>query len=288
MRKERILVEGLDLAASVAGDPNDPAILLLHGWPHSRALYDPVVDRLGERFHVLAFDLPAVGESTGAPPSAEKENLADLLLTAAERADARSIVVVGIDVGGMIAFAAARDHGHRIKGAMIGNTVIPGVDPWQKLISDPRIWHFAFHAVPDLPELLVAGHERPYFDFFFNFLGSKTRPLPDEIRSRFAEAYGRPEALKAGFDWYRALAADAKRNAEHKAIDTRILYFRGDADRRSPEDYVAGLREAGARAVRPVTIDGTAEFTPIEAPERFADMVAEFAEHCIVREGALA
>jgi pimeloyl-ACP methyl ester carboxylesterase len=287
MRTQRIQVDGLGLAASVVGNAGDPALLLLPGWPHSRALYDSVVDRLGERFHVLAFDLPAIGESIGAPPSAEKERLADLLLTAAERAGARSIVVVGIDVGGMIAFAAARDHGHRIKGAMIGNTVVPG-DPWQEIISDPRIWHFAFHAVPDLPELLVTGHERAYFDFFFNFLGSRTHPLPDDIRDRFTEAYARPEALKAGFNWYRAFAADAKRNAEHKVIDTPILYFRGDADGRSPEDYIAGLREAGARDVRPVTIDGTAEFTPIEAPELFADMVAEFTQHCIVREGALA
>jgi len=282
------MVDGLDFAASVAGDADDPAMLLLHGWPQSRALYEPVVDQLSERFHVLAFDLPAIGDSKGAPPSAEKERLADLLLTAAERAGARSIVIVGIDVGGMISFAAARDHGHRIKGAMIGNTVIPGVEPWERIISDPRIWHFAFHAVPDLPELLVAGHERAYFDFFFNFLGSKTRPLPDDIRDRFTQAYARPEGLKAGFDWYRAFAADAKRNGEHKAIDTPILYFRGNADGRSPEEYVAGLRKAGARDVRPVTLEGTAEFTPIEAPERFADMVEEFANRCVAGERALA
>jgi pimeloyl-ACP methyl ester carboxylesterase len=258
----------------------DPAILLLHGWPHSRALYDPVVDRLGERFHVLAFDLPAIGDSAGTPPSAEKERLADVLLTAAEQAGAHSIVMAGIDVGGMIAFGAARDHGSRIKGAMIGNTVIPGLEPWQKLISDPRVWHFAFHAVPDLPELLVAGHQRAYFDFFFNFLGSKTHPLAEKIRNRFAEAYARPEALKAGFDWYRAFEADAKRNAEHQVIDTPILYFRGDADGRSPDEYVAGLGKARARDVQPMTLAGTAEFTPIEAPEKFAGMVADFAHHC--------
>jgi pimeloyl-ACP methyl ester carboxylesterase len=116
MRTERIELDGLDLAASAAGSAGDPAILLLHGWPHSRALYDPVVDRLGERFHVLAFDLPAIGDSAGTPTSAEKERLADVLLTAAEQAGAHSIVMAGIDVGGMIAFGAARDHGSRIKG----------------------------------------------------------------------------------------------------------------------------------------------------------------------------
>jgi len=286
VRQQTVSVGSVELAASVAGDVDCPAIALLHGWPHSRALYDPVVDKLGQRFHVIAFDLPAIGESRGAPPSAEKEQLADLLLDAAERVGARSIIIAGIDVGGMIAFAAARDHGARIRGAMIGNTVIPGLDPWQKIIADPRIWHFAFHSVPELPELLVAGHERAYFDFFFDFLGSKKSPLPDHLRDRFAQAYARPDALKAGFDWYRAFAADAQRNAKQRAIDTPILYFRGDADGRTPADYVAGIEKAGARNVRSATLAGTAEFTPVEVPEEFSELVASFADHCLAEEAA--
>jgi pimeloyl-ACP methyl ester carboxylesterase len=288
MREQRIATGSIELAASAAGDAHRPTILLLHGWPHSRALYDSVIDRLARWFHVLAFDLPAIGDSRGAPPSAEKIALADVILSAAEQLGARSIFIAGIDVGGMIAFAAARDHGSRISGAVIGNTVIPGLDPWDKLIADPRIWHFAFHAVPRLPELLVAGHQRAYFDFFFDFLGSKTDPLADTLRNRFSEAYRRPEALRAGFDWYRAFAADTKRNTEPKAIKTPILYFRGDADGRTPDDYVAGLRKAGSEDVRSFTLAGTAEFTPIEAPERFASMVLEFAETCLAAEAALA
>ena len=286
MRQQTVSVGSVELAASVAGDGDRPAITLLHGWPHSRALYDPVVDELGQRFHVLAFDLPAIGDSRGAPPSADKERLADLILKAAENMGARSIIIAGVDVGGMIAFAAARDHGARIRGAMIGNTVIPGLDPWQKVIADPRIWHFAFHSVPELPELLVAGHERAYFDFFFDFLGSKQRPLPSHLRDRFARAYARPDALKAGFDWYRAFDADAKHNAEQRAIETPILYFRGDADGRTPDDYVAGIQKAGARNVSSATLAGTAEFTPVEVPEQFSELTTRFAEHCLAEETA--
>jgi pimeloyl-ACP methyl ester carboxylesterase len=288
MRQERIAVDGIALAASASGDAGQPAILLLHGWPHDRTLYDPVIDRLGERFYVLALDLPGVGESSGQPSSAEKRALADVVLTAAEQAGARSPIIAGIDVGGMIAFAAARDHDQRISGAAIGNTVVPGLDPWCELIADPRIWHFAFHAVPELPELLVAGEERSYFDFFFDALGNKDCPLAEAVRDRFAQSYRRPEALKAGFDWYRAFEADAKRNAEPKPIEAPILYFRGDADGRSTDDYVAGLRTAGARNLRGQTLTDTAEFAPVEAPERFAEMIEGFAERCFAREPATA
>jgi pimeloyl-ACP methyl ester carboxylesterase len=133
----------------------------------------------------------------------------------------------------------------------------------------------------------VAGRERAYFDFFFDFLGSKAHPLPDAVRERFAAAYRRPEALKAGFDWYRTFEADAKRNEQPKAIETPILYFRGDADGRSADDYAAGLRAAGARDLHSETLAGTAEFTPIEAPERFAGVIARFADYCAAEESSL-
>src|SRR5262249_27886970 len=160
VRKETIEYDGLTLGALIAGAPAKPCLVLLHGWPQSKEVYDQVIDELGSEHYVLAFDLPAVGESRGAPKSAEKAALAEMLIGAAERAGARSIVLAGFDVGGMIAYAAARDHGKRIAGAIVVNTVIPGIEPWSKILADPRIWHFAFHAIPGLPELLVTGHQR--------------------------------------------------------------------------------------------------------------------------------
>ncbi|RUX67027.1 alpha/beta hydrolase, partial [Mesorhizobium sp. M7A.F.Ca.US.014.04.1.1] len=172
----------MQLAVSTAGDPRRPALILLHGWPHSRKIYDGVLDELGTRYFTLAFDLPEIGESRGTPPSAEKKVLADIVISAAEALGAKSIVVAGFDVGGMIAFAAARHHGGRIVGAVPMNTVIPGLHPWTKVVANPGIWHFAFHAVPELPELLVTGHQRAYFDFFFDLLAGRPEALTNEMR----------------------------------------------------------------------------------------------------------
>jgi pimeloyl-ACP methyl ester carboxylesterase len=81
---ETIEHDGLTLAALVAGDRNDPALVLLHGWPHSKEAYDEVIDALAARHRVIAFDLPGIGDSIGLPTSAEKIVLADILLGAAE------------------------------------------------------------------------------------------------------------------------------------------------------------------------------------------------------------
>ena len=280
MHTEVIEHGSLRLGLSRAGDPSKPGLVLLHGWPHSKELYELVLEELGAEHFALAFDLPAIGDSRGAPRSAEKTELADVLLGASERLGAKSIVVAGLDVGGMIAYAAARDHGRRISGAIVMNTVLPGIEPWSKVIADPRIWHFAFHAVPALPELLVRSHERAYFDFFTDFLAGRKDAVGERQRITFAKAYERPEALKMGFDWYRALEADARHNRRPKEIQTPLLYVRGDADGRSPEDYVKGLQEAGARRVTGEVLRESGEFAPLEVPQAFVRVVAGFAEEC--------
>ncbi|MBZ9720051.1 alpha/beta hydrolase [Mesorhizobium sp. M7A.F.Ca.CA.001.09.2.1] len=266
----------MQLAVSTAGDPRRPALILLHGWPHSRKIYDGVLDELGTRYFTLAFDLPEIGESRGTPPSAEKKVLADIVISAAEALGAKSIVVAGFDVGGMIAFAAARHHGGRIVGAVPMNTVIPGLHPWTKVVANPSIWHFAFHAVPELPELLVTGHQRAYFDFFFDLLAGRPEALTNEMRETLTQAYARPEALKAGFDWYRAFKQDAEANAPAR-IEVPILYIRGDADFGSIDDYLEGLRMSGAKNLQGHMIANCGEFLPIEAPAEFVKALVEFA-----------
>ena len=282
MRVDTVKHEGLRLGLLAAGASAMPAIVLLHGWPHCKEVYAPVVDALATDHFVLAFDLPAIGDSHGAPPSAEKTVLAEIVVSAAERAGAHSMVVAGFDVGGMIAYAAARDHGERIAGAVVMNTVIPGIDPWEKVLSDPRIWHFAFHALPKLPELLVSGHQRAYFDFFTDFLAGNKEVVTEVHRAAFARAYEHPEALKAGFDWYRAFAHDARDNANGAAapVDVPVLYLRGEKDWGDLATYEAGLRAAGVRRLEAALVPESGHFTPEEQPERVWQKVSAFlAEH---------
>lgn len=44
---------------------------------------------------------------------------------------------------------------------------LPGTDVFDRLRSNPRLWHFAFHNAIDVAEMLVAGRERQYLQSFF-------------------------------------------------------------------------------------------------------------------------
>ena len=69
--------------------------------------------------------------------------------------------------------------------------MIPGIDPWEQVLRNPYLWHFAFHSIPELPELLVQGHQ-----------------------SEYAKAYATDSALPAGLNWYRTFPQDAATNRE--------------------------------------------------------------------------
>jgi pimeloyl-ACP methyl ester carboxylesterase len=277
MQLEQIEVSGLTLACRKAGRSSDPCLVLLHGWPQTGLAWEGVLAELGKESYALAFDLPDVGDSRGAPRSAGKAELADIILQGAEAAGGKSIIVVGYDVGGMIAFACARDHGARIDGSVVMNTVIPGLDPWAKILSDPRIWHFAFHQIPELPETLVAGHERAYFDFFYNVMASDPKRLPDARRDAYAKGYARRAALKAGFDWYRTMPRDAEHNAERTDIKTPMLYLRGEADAgRNMPEYVAGLKNAGVVNLESGVLPDSGEYAPEEAPGALVEALRRF------------
>lgn len=275
-RRITIRAGSFELSALTAGSVTSSALILVHGWPLTSAIWQPVIERLGEQHFVLAFDLPGIGASSNGDVPALKTEIAALLLDAAEAAGAQDITIAGVDVGGMIAYSAARDHGQRVSRSVIMNTVIPGIEPWSQVLGNPQIWHFAFHQMPKLPELLVAGHERAYFDFFLDMLSGDREKISDEMRAAFVRSYSNPLSLKAGFDWYRSMPQDAKVNSEPKKIDTPILYVRGDADPRPIEPYLEGLKAAGAIHVKGKVIADCGEIISLEQPAALVATLTEF------------
>jgi pimeloyl-ACP methyl ester carboxylesterase len=174
-------------------------------------------------------------------------------------------------------FAYLRRFGD-IARAAIMDVVIPGLDPWDKVLHNPYLWHFAFHSIPDLPELLVEGRKRPYFDYFFDQLATRPAAITEAARNEYAAAYRAPGALSAGFDWYRSFPRDAEENIRpHSPISTPVLCVRGDGERGDVEAYASGLRASGMVNVSTAVIADAGHFTQEEQPERTWSAIAAFA-----------
>src|SRR5258705_8223045 len=62
-------VEGLNIAYREAGDPGNPQLVLLHGFPASSHQYRNLIPALAGRFHLLAPDYPRFGNSDQPDPA---------------------------------------------------------------------------------------------------------------------------------------------------------------------------------------------------------------------------
>src|ERR1700723_2570302 len=63
-------VDGLTIFYREAGPRDAPALLLLHGFPSSSRMYQPLLTRLADRYHLVAPDYPGFGHSGAPEPAA--------------------------------------------------------------------------------------------------------------------------------------------------------------------------------------------------------------------------
>src|SRR5260370_36020828 len=65
----RAQVDGLSIFYREAGPKDAPALLLLHGLPSSSRMYEPLLQRLSGRYHLIAPDYPGFGHSDWPAPT---------------------------------------------------------------------------------------------------------------------------------------------------------------------------------------------------------------------------
>jgi pimeloyl-ACP methyl ester carboxylesterase len=69
VRMGTIEVEGLNIFYREAGQPGNPQLILLHGFPASSHQYRHLMPVLADTFHVIAMDYPGFGNSDMPDPA---------------------------------------------------------------------------------------------------------------------------------------------------------------------------------------------------------------------------
>lgn len=93
----RIATNGVQLNVAIAGD--GPAVLLLHGFPHTWQLWSGIMGRLAGQYRVVAPDLRGFGASARAVEGYDAGTLAADAEGLLDALGEPSAAVVGIDAG---------------------------------------------------------------------------------------------------------------------------------------------------------------------------------------------
>jgi pimeloyl-ACP methyl ester carboxylesterase len=152
-----------------AGD-SDRTAVLLHGFPQTWQEWRHVIGPLSKSgFRIVAPDYRGAGHSSRPLGGYDKRTMAEDIhqLIRDHLGTTGRLVLIGHDIGLMVAYAYAQAFRDEVSHLVVMDAPVPGTAVFDRIRTDPRVWHFAFHGVRDIPEMLVAGHERSYLQAFF-------------------------------------------------------------------------------------------------------------------------
>ena len=177
-RERRVRTGGIELCVAELGDPRQPTVVLVHGYPDSKEVWSEVATRLADRFHVVLYDVRGHGRSTAPKPlrgGFTLEKLTDDFLAVADAVSpGRPVHLVGHDWGSVQAWefvTVARAEGRIASFTSMSGPCLDHFGHWidtrlkrptprrigQLLGQGAKSWYvYALHT-PALPELAWRG-----------------------------------------------------------------------------------------------------------------------------------
>lgn len=228
----RAEVNGQAIAYTHQG--SGPAVLLLHGFPQTRAMWDSVAPRLAEHFTVVTADLRGYGDSSK-PESVEAMSFREM--GADQVALMRSLGhekfhLVGHDRGARTAHRMALDSPEAVASLTVMDIV-----PTHLLLGDLHqevaraYYHWFFLAQPaPFPERMIGADPDYYFEScLLGWGGATLEDFPAEALEAYRKSWRDPACIHAMCNDYRAAidvdfaldAADLNRQVSCPAL---VLY----------------------------------------------------------------
>lgn len=140
-----VKIDDLEIFYREAGDPANPTVLLLHGFPTSSYMFRDLIPQLAEKYHVVAPDYPGYGRSSMPNPeefSYTFDNLSSVVEKFTVAQELNSYTLYVMDYGAPIGYRLAAKYPERVTGLVIqnGNAYDEGLrefwDPLKALWAD--------------------------------------------------------------------------------------------------------------------------------------------------------
>jgi pimeloyl-ACP methyl ester carboxylesterase len=254
------LSDGIEIGYDDVG--SGVPMVLLHGFPHHRGLWSPQVGALVDRARCIAPDLRGFGETTAAPPYS-MDQYADDVASLLDTARVERAIIVGLSMGGYIAFAFWRRHRSRTRALVLADTrsgadTTDGKRKRADMVVMARERGSAAVADAMMPAMVGRSTRE------------KSPEVVDGVYQMLASAptagvIGALEAMMDRPDSTPSLAT----------IDVPTLIIVGDEDTLTPPTEAEAMHGA-IRGSRLEVITGAGHLTNVERPAAFNHVLSEF------------
>ena len=121
-----VKVDGLSIFYREAGSKDAPTILLLHGLPSSSRMFQPLLTRLADKYHLVAPDYPGFGHSDWPNPKQFDytfDHIATVMTDFTEALGLSHYTLYMQDYGGPVGFRMALAHPDRVDALIVQDAV---------------------------------------------------------------------------------------------------------------------------------------------------------------------
>lgn len=256
-----IALDGVTMHVRVGG--KGPAVVLLHGFGDTGDMWAPLAADLMRDHTVVVPDLRGMGLSSIPAGGYDKKTQAADIRGVLNALKIEHSVVIGHDIGTMVAFAYAARYPQQTERLVVMDAPVPGIAPWNDIVRSPMLWHFDFGGA-DM-ERLVAGRERIYLDRFWNEFAGDPAKVDEGTRQHYAKLYARPGAMHAAFSQFRSIRQDAADNAASMATKLKMPVLAVGGEKSFGANEAIVMRNA-ADTVTEVVIPNAGHWLMEEAP----------------------
>ena len=241
-----------------------PVVVLLHAFPLSASMWEPQIDALGDRFRLVAPDLKGFGGSDAPADrsdysvdsyAAEVKGLLDEL-------GISSITLVGLSMGGYIAFAFLRKYRDIVKALVLADTRAEADPPEGVAKRSGQQEQVEAEGTAGMIEALPNA-----------LLGQATRDKKQDVVDNITRLMDQPGEGYIGA--LEALKTRPDSTADLSQIDVPTLIIVGEEDGLTPAEFSRKMHEhiGGSRLV---VIPEAGHLSNLEAPDAFNGALAEF------------
>ena len=208
---ERMRIKTKEAEIETVKKGSGPPLLLVHGYPQTKAMWHKIAPGLAERFTVVATDSRGYGASSRPPAGDDhagysKRRMAGDLVEVMASLGFERYAVAGHDRGGRVAYRMALDHPQRVSQLAVLD-IVPTYEQFAAVDRGAALgsfhWYFLAQAAP-FPERLI-GADPEYFirHMLGTWAGAKSC-FSDEALAEYIRCFKDPEVIRASCEDYRA------------------------------------------------------------------------------------
>ena len=235
VQSDRLTVNGTNLHYRFAG--TGAPVVLLHGIPKTGYHWRHLLPLLSHCHTVIVPDLRGLGDSDHPAGGYDSATMSDDVAELMAQLGHATYHVVGEDWGAVIGYQLAARHPQQVKSLVFAEALMPGFNFEQHTALTPEnvsglfLWHLGFYFKADVPEMLIAGHERELITYMIK----SERLFPDtataDALEEYVRCYSLPGGIRSMLAVYRAMLVDGEQNREaaKTKLELPVLALGGDA-----------------------------------------------------------